>query len=180
MHNNFWYPSMSERLNSYPFNFSALWDEKIFNRKIGNTFFYLTFFDNRINLKYWRVCHESIRHCETKFLDWKTGCPPSLIRKFFHQTGKFLEHRREPLRSFSVLWNKKIRQNYNASPLLCIKTFVARIFLKQKGFPCDFFGTVRQENFDKDVIAVISNRNFDSRTFLKDKGPATKFFGTLR
>ena len=74
---------------------------------------------------------------------------PLCIKLF--DTRNFLKHWRDPLRSFSVLWDKKIFDKaMMPPPLPCMQIFDTKIFFEtQKCSPTKFFGTVRQKNLNE-------------------------------
>ena len=81
-----------------------------------------------------------IWHCETKNFRWKIVIPPhplSLIQNFFFIPENFSKHW-----SFSVLWDKKNRQNYVAPFLLCARIFDTRSFLKHRRVPLQNFSAM--------------------------------------
>ena len=120
------------------------------NRDI--TLLSIKFFDTRNQWNPKGFPYEFFRHCETKNFPQKIGIlpcsPPPLIHKFL-DTRNFAKHRRVPLRTFSVLWDKTfLTENRDTRPLLSLTFFGTRNFLKHKGSSTKFFGTVRQKFFN--------------------------------
>ena len=81
-----------------------------------------------------------------------TGSNPGLYLHFStilisFRTKIFLKPGWVPLRHFLVLWEKNFERI--VIPLLSRQFFDTRTFLKHKGPPTNFFGTVRQKIFDK-------------------------------
>ena len=92
---------------------------------------------------------ETFSTVKQTFFDRKSCC-----NLFVHKTlryQKVVEHRRVPLRSFSVLWDKKIPiENRDKPPFFLRRLFwYLRLSETQKGSPTNIFGTGRQNNFDK-------------------------------
>ena len=110
--------------------------------------------------------------------------PPSLSNpKIFFYTRKILKHRRDPLRSFSVLWEKKIfDKTIMPPPLLYMKIFDTRTFLKHRRVLLRSFLVLWEKRFS------IENRNIPSSCKKKSISDIsgytelfpTKFFGTVR
>ena len=86
---------------------------------------------------------------------------------FFH-TRKFLKHRRDPLRSFSVLWDKKFSTKPWCPPPLHENFWYQTFFETQTGSSTKFFGTVKEKNFDRKLwCPLLMQKNiFDTRNFL--------------
>ena len=106
--------------------------QKIFDGKTWYPLVCIKFFDTLNFLKHLRDAHEIFRHCETKNFRRKLVICPLLSINFFRyqkisgkQKGSFTKL------FVSVLWDKKFRQNRDA-PLLCMKIFDERIFLKHQ------------------------------------------------
>ena len=91
----------------------------------------------------------------------RESCCTFFVHKIFRYQ-KVVEHRRVPLRSFPVLWDKKIAVENRDKPLLfCVAFFDTRNYLKHRKVPQRFFfGTGRQNIFDKNVISPLSCKNF--------------------
>ena len=69
-----------------------------------------------------------------KIFDGKSWFPPLLSINFFDK-GNFVKQRRDPLRSFSVLWDNKVSIENRYIPLLGIKFLDTRFFLKHRRVP---------------------------------------------
>ena len=107
----------------FPKQFLALWDKN--NRQNRDTPFIQK---NLIPEYFWNTegfAHDDFRYCETKKTtkSWYPYYPKNF------DTRTFPKHR-GPLRNFSVLWDKKDRQNRDTPTTL--KIFVTRNFLKHR------------------------------------------------
>ena len=76
---------------------------------------------------------------------------PFLCMKSF-DAKIFFKHRRVPLRSFSILWDKKFSIENRDIPLLCLKFLIPQSSETLKGFPTKVFGTVRQKKFRRRIL----------------------------
>ena len=74
------------------------------------------------------------KHCSDCSDDFEKTLPPPppLLSIHFFDTRNFVKHRRDPLRSFSVPWDKKFSTKPWCQPLLCMKIFDTTIFLKHR------------------------------------------------
>ena len=110
-------------------------------------------------------------------------CP---LRNKIFRYRKFSEtqHRRVPLRNFSVQWDNKFSIENRDIALLEKNFSIPEIFWNtaQKGFSTKFFGTVRQQIFyRKPWYSHLRNKIFRYPKFSEtQKGSSTKFFGTVR
>ena len=108
--------------------------------------------------------YEIFRHCETKKIS--TGnCDfrPPLLSLTFFDNKFFLEHRRVPLRSFSVLWDNKFSIENRDTPSLIHKFLsIPENFRKTKGFlyKAFRFGPVRQKISTKPRCPPTMHENF--------------------
>ena len=164
MHKFFRYPKFSETFKGCPRNFLPLWDQKFSAEKRDTPFFIHIFFETKNFLKNSRI---SLRKFwalwDIKISTGNRDMPP-LIHKFFsipeifRKTEGFLykAFRFGPVR-------QKFRQNRDA-PLLFMKIFDKRIFLKHQ--------SVLQWN-----ISIQWDKNCDGKSWYS---PVfySKFFGT--
>ena len=106
-----------------------------------------------------------------KLFDGKSWYHPSLIHKNFFPTRNILKHRLVPWRSFSVLWDKKIRQNREASPLLCLKIFDTRTLSKHRSVLLRILSALWDKNFSTEFsdIPLLCIKFCDTRNFLKQR-----------
>ena len=143
--------------------FSALWGKKLPTEK-GDTpslirnFSIIEIFWNLEGFPY-----ELFRYCETKKIRWKFVLPPPpLLSRIVFHTRNFLKHRRVPVRSFSVLWDKKFSVKPLCSPdQLCSPSYawkfpIPELFWNTKGFPYEFFRHCETKNFQRKVMISLS------------------------
>ena len=91
---------------------------------------------------------ETFSTVKQTYFDRKSCCTLFVHKTFWYQ--KVVEHRIVPLRSFSVLWDKKFPiENRDNPPFLRRIFWYPRLPETQKGSPTKFFGTGRQKNFDR-------------------------------
>ena len=153
MHKNFWYPKFSETLKDAH---EIFWhcETKSFRRKnVIPPFSSIKLFETKNFLKNSRIPLRKFSALWDIKISTENCDMPPLIHKLFFDTKKFPENRRVPLQSFSgsVLWDKNFRQKPDA-PLLCMKIFDKRIFLKHQ--------SVLQWNF-----SVQWDKNFDGKSW---------------
>ena len=119
-----------------------------------------------------------------KKFDAKLRYSPPLLSLTFFDARIFLEHRRVPLRSFSVLWDNKFSIENRDMPPLTHKFFsIPENFRKTEGFlyKAFRFGPVRQKISTKPRCPpILCMKIFDKRSFLKPKCSPMKYFGTER
>ena len=102
---------------------SVLWDKKFSTENRDKTLWSIRLFDTRNQWHPKGFPYEICRHCETKNFRQKivilpSSSPSSLLSINFFDTRNFVKHRRVPLRSFSVLWDKTIlTENRDTRPL---------------------------------------------------------------
>ena len=87
------------------------------------------------------------------------------------------------MKFFGPVKEKKFRQNYDASPLLCIQTFDARFFLKRRRVPLrNFLAPWHKKLLTKSWYPYypIKTKNFGGLTFGKNKGLLRNSFGAVR
>ena len=137
---------------------------KIFDGKTWYPLICIKFFYTPNFLKHWRDAHEIFRHCETKSFRCKNVIPPNMHKIFLYP--KFSETLKGCPRNFSVLWDKKNPQNRDA-PLLCMKIFDKRYFLKHQ--------SVLQWN-----ISVQWDKNFDGKSWCPPPPLIHKIFFSTR
>ena len=168
-----------------PTTFFGTVRQKFFDANFWYPLICIKFFDNPNFLKHWRDAHEIFRHCETKNFRRKNVICPLLSMNFFRYQKISAKQKDSFTKLFVlVLWDKKFRQYRDAPPLLCMKIFYKRIFLKHQ--------SVFQWN-----ISVQWDKNFDGKSWYYPpppliqtfsvpeisetlKGSSTKFFGTVR
>ena len=96
---------------------------------------------------------------------------------------KLVRHWRVPLRSFSVLWDKKFSIENRDIPLLGIKFFDTRNFLKHRRVPRRNFSALWDENFSRKIVipapSLIPNILRYQKHSEIQKGYSTNFFGTV-
>ena len=92
----------------------------------------LKFFDTRNLSK-----HRSLSALKDKKISKENldSSPPPLLSINFFDTGNFVKQRRDPLRSFSALWDNKVSIENRYIPLLGIKFLDTRNFLKHRRDP---------------------------------------------
>ena len=92
--------------------------QKNFDRKSWHNALKHKFFWYPKEVTHLRVPYEIFRHLDQNFLTDKTVIlpPPSCLYIFF-ETKTIQEHRKVPLRSFSVLWDKKLSTESHDPPL---------------------------------------------------------------
>ena len=108
--------------------------------------------------------------------------PPPLIHKLFRSwKSSETQHTRVPLRNSSVLRDKNFSIENRDLPLLGIKFFDTRNFLKGSSTKC--FDTVRQNKFDGTswypptlIPNIFRYQNFSET----QKGSSSKYFDTVR
>ena len=85
----------------------------------------------------------------TKNIDTPSPHPPSLLSINFFDTRTFVKHRRVPIRSSSVLWDKNNfdRKSWYPPPLLSLTFFGTRNFLKHRRVPRRNFLALWDKNF---------------------------------
>ena len=94
-----------------------------------------------------------------------TNPPLSYPYIFFHRK-KLVKHRKDPLRSFTVLWDRKFSTKPWSPPLVCMKTFRVRSYWSTEAFIYKFFGNVRQWIFNGEKwYTLLMRKRFDTRVF---------------
>ena len=130
-------------------------------------------FDKRIFLKHQSVLQWNISVHWDKNFDGKYWYPPPpLIHKIFFPTRNFLKHRMVPWRSFfGPVRLKKLRQNREASPLLCLKLFDTRILLKHRRVLLRILSALWEKDFSTEFsdIPFLCIKFCDARNFLKHR-----------
>ena len=195
-----WYSPLIHKIFRYqnflPTKFLVLWNNRfsIENRDIP--LLSIKFFDTRIfYLRSFSVLWNNRFSIENRdILFWNI--------KFF-DTWNFLRHRRVPLRTDSVLWDRNfdIKSWYSLPPpppLLSINFFDTRNFAKHRRFPLrSFFGTLRQQifyrkswysplwhkifqyvNFSETEGFLFEMIRYWDKTSETQKGSSMKWFGT--
>ena len=129
---HFLMPEISETLKG---SFTKLFGtvrQKIFDGKTWYPLVSIKFFDTPNFLRHWRDAHEIFRHCETQNFRRKNVICPLLSIIFFRYQKISGKQKSSFTKLFVlVLWDKKFRQNRD-DPLLCMKIFDKRIFLKHQ------------------------------------------------
>ena len=94
--------------------------------------------------------------------------PLSLIHIFFFHRKELVQHRKDPLRSFTFLWDKKFSTKPWSPPLLCMKTFRVRSYWSTEGFIYKFLRHCGTMNFHcRKVIYTSYEKMFRYPSFLK-------------
>ena len=178
MHKFFRYPKFSETLKGCPQKFRHC-ETKNFRRKNAiPPFSSIKLFENKNFLKNSRIPLRKI----SALWDMKIVICPLLSINFF-DTRKFPENRRVALQNFSFRsFETKTFDRTVMPPLLCMKIFVKRIFLKHQS-------VVQSNNlvqWDKNSNGKSCDNRpshtifFPIRNFLKQNGSLANFFGPVR
>ena len=137
-------PLLSIKYFSLP---ATLWNTEWFPGEVFSVLWEKQYFDETVKLPpslAWNFSIAEIfrntevyRHWETNKSRWKILIlpPPSLLSKKFFDTGKLVKQRRDPPRSFSVLWDNKVSIENRYILLLGIKFLDTRISLKHGRVP---------------------------------------------
>ena len=132
----------------------------------------MKFFDKRIFLKHQSVLQWNISVQWGKNFDGKSWNPPPSYPWNIFPYQKFFETQNGSLAKFFRSCEiKKIRQNLEASPLLCLKLFDTRILSKHRRVLLRILSALR----DKDISTEFSDIPFlcikfcDARNFLKHR-----------
>ena len=114
--------------------------------------------------------HLHFKLLRRKILILPPSSPPLIFKLFRSWKSSETQHTRVPLRNFSVLRDKKFSIENRDFPLLGIKFFDTRNFLKGSSTKC--FDTVRSNNFGGKSWyppPLLSPTFFDTRIFLKQR-----------
>ena len=93
--------------------------------------------------------------------------PPSLIHKYFSITEEFWNAEGTPYEIFRSCETKNFQQNHD-TPLLCIKIFATRVFLKHRRVILRSFSVLCDKKFSKEHrdIPLFCIELFNTRNFL--------------
>ena len=84
-----------------------------------------------------------------------------------------------PLGVFLIVWDKNVSREGRDIPLLAIKSFDNRKYMKNEGFPYEVFRYCEKINFRRNCDTS-SYAIFLIQKFSEKKGPPRNFFGTVR
>ena len=118
-----------------------------------------------------------------KNFDRKSWSPPLNHKIFRYQKFSETQIRGVPLRKFSALWDKKILTENRDPPLLSIKFFDTRNFLKHRseGFLYEIFRHCETKKFWQKIVIppLLSIKFFDTRNFVKQRRVPLRSFSVL-
>ena len=155
--------------------FPVLWDKKVSIESRDIPFLCIKIFDKRSFLRNEGFPNENFRYCEMIIIRHDCETPSYAI----FCNPELFWNTRVPLRSFSVLWDKKVSRENRDIPLLALKTFDKRTFLKTEGIPYEVF------RYSEKII-FRQHRNTQSyafflfQNFSEKKGSRRSFFGSVR
>ena len=171
MHKIFRFPKFSEILSGSPEIFRHCETEKVSTGNSEIPCLCVNFSNTRSFLKPWRFLPRNILHCQTKSFRGKIVIAPHPISypEIFFDTRKFLKHRRDSLRSFLILSDRKfLRKPW--CPLSCIGIFDIRILLKHRSVPPRIFLALwDNKNTTKPWCPVLCITLFETWNFLKHR-----------
>ena len=111
---------------------SALWDKNFSTEFRDIPFLCIKFCDTRIFLKHRIVPQQNFSVLCDKIFRGRNVIPPTTHKIFRYQSFSGKQKCSFTKLFFPVLWHKKFWQNRDAPPLLCMKVFEIKNFLKHK------------------------------------------------
>ena len=183
MHKIFRYPKFSETLKGCPRIFSAPWDQKFSTEKRDNPFSSMKLLETKSFLKNSRIPLRKFSALWDIKISTENRDKPPLIHKCFSMPENFRKTEGFFYKAFRFGPVRRKVPTKPWCPLLCMKIFDERIFLKHQN--------VLQWNF-----SVTWDKNFDGKSWYSPppliqtfsipeiiatvKDSPTEFFGTVR